>query len=122
MSNFPISGMTVEQAEKILHQKMEHKFYDDEETTVVEDLAKGVTAFIDERGIVESVLIRAPFQDDVKGIHIGDTENLVRKILGAPIEEWEPLQGLKWMTYSEEPFFRVDIDIKAGNVVERIYV
>jgi hypothetical protein len=112
--------MTIDEAEKILGVQLQQKVYRGKTKDVIITPDESVTAFC-KNGKVYSVLIKAPFSGDVRGIHIGDSKEKVKSILGEPIEVMD-IPEAEMLMYDEEKYFRVDINKENNNTVDRIYV
>jgi hypothetical protein len=119
--NYPISGMTEQEAMDILKAPVTKLIHGKDAYDVVDSPDSAITAFIG-KGKVSSVRIQAPFSGDVRGIHIGDSEEEVLKTLGQPLRIWKRTLDVEGWFYDDKKFFRVDFSKELGDRVVRIYV
>lgn len=120
-TSYPVKGMTVEQAEAILKTTVQQKVFNGKTGYVVESPDEAITAFCKD-GKVYSVRIQHPFSGDVRGAHIGDSEDEIKAVLGEPLRIWKMTSDLEGWFYDDQAFFRIDFSRANGQRVIRIYV
>lgn len=119
-TGLPATGMTEAQAEAVLGARVADFDFNGTPMRKVERADGAVIAWCD-RGKVNSVQLKAPFADAVRGVRIGDTKSQVRAALGAPDRTWPVPDGRDRWFYEGQGFFRVDF-ARDADAVEFIYL
>ncbi|MBL9197829.1 hypothetical protein VB151_18045 [Xanthomonas fragariae] len=86
---------------------------------VIKSSDGAVSAFC-KAGKVYSVRVNAPYDQDVKGVRIGDTQWAVEAVLGLPNRPWPINDGFVRWLYDGNPSVRVDFSTLG--LVECIFI